>query len=228
MSFNEFLSLPHGEIGLFTSGPKSSDVPAVIVLQEIFGVNDNIRSTVEHLAGEGFYSVAPDLFWRSAPGIDLNPDDPESRDKAMQLSQGYDAGSGLEDIRALVAQLRKTHSKIGLIGYCLGGRMAFLSWLNLELDAVVSYYGVNLVPLLADCKNQNRPFMVHLGKEDHLNPPEAQAAILEALGSKANVSLNIYPEVGHAFARRNASSYVAKAAVQADTATLKFLRENLM
>jgi len=227
MTFTGSLSLSNGDMGLFSRGPEASDIPAVIVLQEIFGVNANIRSTVEYWAGQGFYSVAPDLFWRTSPGIDLNPDDPESRGKAMQLSQAYDASAGLDDLRALAAHLRQTHRKVALVGYCLGGRMAFLSWLNLELDAVVSYYGVNLVPLLGDAANQDRPLMMHLGKEDPLNPPEAQSAISEALNSKANVSLNIYPEVGHAFARTNANSYVAHVAEQADAATLRFLRKHI-
>ncbi|KAA5839810.1 dienelactone hydrolase family protein [Pseudomonas chlororaphis] len=227
MTLNGSLSVADGDMGLFCRGAESSDIPAVIVLQEIFGVNANVRSTVEYWAGQGFYSVAPDLFWRDAPGVDLNPDEPESRGKAMQLSQGYDANAGLEDIRKLVAHLRQTHSKVALVGYCLGGRMAFLSWLNLELDAVVSYYGVNLVPLLGDAANQGRPLLMHLGKEDPLNPYEAQLAISEALSSRVNVSLNIYPEVGHAFARTNANSYVAHAAEKADAATLSFLRRLL-
>ena len=229
MNFNDYLALPDGTMSLYTNGFESLHGPAMIVLQEIFGVNSNIRKTVDRLAGKGYRAVAPDLFWRQRPGVDLNPADAEDRAVAMSLAQAYreSLAAGIADLVALVAKLRVKHSKIGLVGYCLGGRVAFQGWLSLDVDAVVSYYGVGIDTLLGDIPAGRSPLLMHLGAEDPLNPPAVQVAIVAALAGRDEARVDIHPGVGHAFARIDGASYVADAAERADAATFEFLSTHL-
>jgi carboxymethylenebutenolidase len=229
MQFNEFLTLDDGTLGLYVQGSKSPDVGAVVVLQEIFGVNATIRSTVDNFAKLGFRAVAPDLYWRQRAGIELSPDIPDSRPVAMELSRRYrdEFDTNLIDSAALVTDLRKTHRKVAVIGYCLGGQVAFHSWLTLGLDAVVSYYGVGIDKVLDQVTDQRTPLLMHMGADDVLNPPDVQASISAALSGRQHVTVQIYPNVGHAFARQNSQAYVSEAATQADRATCRFLEKHM-
>ncbi|AJW99420.1 dienelactone hydrolase family protein [Burkholderia gladioli pv. gladioli] len=229
MQFNASLSVPDGNIGLYTKGRAGEDVGAVVVLQEIFGVNANIRSTVDRLAGLGYRAIAPDLYWRQRAGVDLAADDPDNREQAMMLAQRYREAIGINmaDLAALVSHLRTIHRKVGVVGYCLGGRLAFQSWLQFNVDAVVSYYGVGIENLLSEISDQRTPLLLHMGAEDPLNPPAAQNAIAEAVDGLPNATMETYPGVGHAFARLNGASYVASAATRADASTFSFLAKHL-
>lgn len=229
MSFNDVVKLSDGEMQCYAAGCQDDGTPAVIVLQEIFGVNANIRSTVDRLATAGFRVVAPDLFWRLRPGVEIDPEHPDARAEAMQLAQRYGENIelGIQDLGSLVAKLREQHRTVGIVGYCLGGRLSFLSWLRLDIDAAVSYYGVGLAPLLEDMVTPEKPLLMHLGKDDPLNPPEVQAKICRYLNRVPLADVRIYEGVGHAFARLGSSSYVAAAAEPADEATHLFLHGHL-
>lgn len=229
MTFNEAVNLPDGAMGCYANGEVASNDAVVIVLQEIFGVNPNIRAIVDRFGSVGFRAVAPDLFWRQHPGVSLDPENAADRVEAMRLAQVYgeDIDRGLSDLRELVAKLRTQHKKIGVVGYCLGGRVSFLSWLKLDVDAAVSYYGVGLAPLLEGMTAPAVPLLMHIGQDDPLNPPAVQSAISARLGSESQVDLRFYEGVGHAFARLGASSYVPTAAEPADEATTTFLRARL-
>lgn len=229
MSFNESYDVADGRIGCHAGGPQTPDTPAVLLLQEIFGVNANIRRTVERLAGEGFRAVAPDIYWRQASGIDLDPDAPDARERAMALAGSYQQtlDQGMDDLRRIVEALRSKHRRVGVLGYCLGGKLAFLGWLRLDVDAAVSYYGVGMAAFLGEVRQQQTPLLMHLGQDDPLNPPPVVAQIGAALAPHSNVEVISHAGVGHAFARLGASSYVADAAQRADAATLAFLRRHL-
>lgn len=229
MNFNESLSVTDGNIGLYAQGNIDRDVGAVIVLQEIFGVNANIRSTVDRFAEHGFHAVAPDLYWRQRAGVDLAPDVPDNRTEAMALAQGYreSIDINMADLAALVSHLRITHRKVAVVGYCLGGRIAFESWLRFDIDAVVSYYGVGIENLLGEVANQITPLLLHMGAEDPLNPPDVQRAIAEAIADLPDTTMEVYAGVGHAFARLNGASYVAAAATRADASTFSFLARHM-
>jgi carboxymethylenebutenolidase len=229
MLFNDSYATRDGSIGCHAAGPDAYDTPAVLVLHEIFGVNANIRKTVDRLGKMGYRAVAPDLFWRQRPGIDLDPDVLEDREEASTLLQRYlaDFSLAIDDLHDAVAHLRKHHRKVAVLGYCLGGKMAFVSWLTCDVDAVVSFYGVGLAALTPQVHRQRTPLLMHLGKEDPLNPPETVDAIRAALSGLDNARIHSYDDVGHAFARLGAASYVAKAAEQADSETFAFLNTHL-
>ncbi|MNR28874.1 Carboxymethylenebutenolidase [compost metagenome] len=147
----------------------------------------------------------------------------------MALMAGYEQtlDQGMDDLRRIVETLRAKHRRVGVLGYCLGGKLAFLSWLRLDVDAVVSYYGVGMTAFTNEVDGQQAPLLMHLGKDDPLNPPPAVAQIAAALAPLPNTEIVSHEGVGHAFARLGGNSYVAAAAQQAEAATLAFLQRNL-
>lgn len=229
MNLPILIERPDGAIGAYVREPANPTRTAVLVLQEIFGVNANVRRITDRLAEQGYHAVAPDLFWRLKPGVDLNPDMSESRTEAVALNEAYgrDAERGLEDLKAIVKFLRTKFDKVGVVGYCLGGRMSLLTWLHAGVDAAVVYYGVGMAPHLAQAALPSSPLLMHLGASDPLNPPEAQQAIAAGLKEAASATLHIHADVGHAFARLGAASYVAAAAEVADSETQAFLKQHL-
>lgn len=228
MNLNASFDLPDGTVGAYQRGPAAADAPAVLVLQEIFGVNGNMRRIVDRFAEQGFHAVAPDLFWRQQPGIDLDPEQPESHERAMALMNGYVGDArNLDDLKHIVASLRKQHRKVGVVGYCLGGRMSLICWLHAEVDAAVVYYGVYMTAAMNDATLPATPLLMHLGATDPLNPPEEQQKVAERLGQATSARLHIHEGVGHAFARSGGSTYAAQAAEPAERETIAFLKTHL-
>lgn len=141
----------------------------------------------------------------------------------MTLSKALDMGEAVADLGLLVAAQRSLGRKVGIVGYCLGGRLAFLAWLRLPIDAAVSYYGVGLGADLDEVRPQRAPLLLHIGGTDPLCLPEARHRIPSALGGAENVHTEIYPDQGHAFARRGGDTYDGVAAAMADTRTAALL-----
>lgn len=229
MTLPSLIEHPDGTMGAYVREPAGTAHAAVLVLHEIFGVNANVRRIVDRFAAQGYHAVAPDLFWRLRPGVDLDPDDPASRTEAMALNDAYglDAERHLGDLQALVRSLRAVHDQVAVVGYCLGGRMALLGWLHAGVDAAVVYYGVGMAQPLAEAALPASPLLMHLGATDPLNPPPVQQAIAARLQAAPAATLHVHDGVGHAFARLGAGSYVAAAAEVADRETEAFLRRHL-
>lgn len=209
--------------------PRTAGV--VVVLQEIFGVNANIRAIADDLAAAGHVAVAPDLFWRQEPGVVLDPSQPDDRERATALMKGLDVDSAVRDAASALGQAGAATGTAGpssAVGYCLGGKIAFLLAARTPLDVAVSYYGVGIQGVLAEAPAITGRLLLHIAGEDHLCPPEAQAAIaagVAGLGGRAAVLT--YPGVGHAFARRGGAGFDAASAARADAATLAALAATL-
>jgi len=220
-----------GTMGCYMAVPSKPNGSVLVVLQEIFGINPYIRSVVDGFAEEGFVSIAPDLFWRQQPGVQLDPSSEADRERATMLMKGLDTDLAVADAgRALAFARGQVNEAAPLfaVGYCLGGKLAFLLAAAERVDAAVSYYGVGIHTVLDQAKGITRQVLLHVAEEDHLCPPQAQADIvtgLAPLGERARIIL--YPGVGHAFARRGGASFNESAARKADQATLAFLRERL-
>jgi carboxymethylenebutenolidase len=215
-SFSAYLAVP--------SAPAR---PAVVLLQEIFGINANMRGIADEYAAEGYIAIAPDLFWRQRPGVQLDPNKPEDREIAMSLMNGLDQTRAVDDALLAATHVRSLPAfagKMGAVGYCLGGKLAYLLAMRSGIDAAVSYYGVGIHGALDQASGLKCRILLHIGGKDPLCPPEAQAAIKQALTPLGNrVSIMDYPEAGHAFARRGSASYDETAARRADEATHQFL-----
>lgn len=209
--------------------PPAGRGPGLVVEQEIFGINENVRVVCEEYAQQGFVTLAPDLFWRMEPGIDLDYSE-KGWARAFECFQKFDVDGGVKDIAATIKALRarpECSGKVGCIGYCLGGKLAYLTSARTDCDASVGYYGVQIESLLDEKDKIKKPLMLHIAELDKFVPPEAQAKVKDGLKAMANVEIHSYPGVDHAFARHKGDSYDNASAELANSRTLAFLKKHL-
>lgn len=216
-TFNCYVEYPS------TPGPH----PVVIVIQEIFGINEGMRSIVRNYALKGYIAVAPDLFWRAEPGVQLSEADFQ---KGMALYQSFDVEKGVQDIAATIAAARTlegSNGKVGVTGYCLGGLLTYLAAARTDGDAFAAYYGGGTDNFLAEAANITKPVLFHLAGADAYIPPPAQEAIRATLEAKPDTEVYVYPGRDHAFARPNGSSHHAADATLANSRTDAFFLKHL-
>jgi len=221
---------PDGSFGGYLASPAAGHGPGVVVIQEIFGVNDVVRHICEQHAARGRFAFAPDLFWRLEPGVQLTDKTQEDWGKAFSLMQRFDVDKGVVDIQASIGHLRKVpgcSGKVGTVGYCLGGQLAFLAGTRTDSNANAGYYGVNLQNRLNEASKIKKPLMLHIAAKDAYCPPEAQKQIVEGLKGNPLVSIHVYPEMNHAFAREGGEHYDKACADLANTRTDTFFRQHL-
>ena len=220
-----------GTFGAYIARPKMLPAPAVVVLHEVFGVNADIRRHCDELAEEGFLAVAPDLFWRIEPDIDLSVTSQPDWDHAVRLYQAFDRDAGARDIKDAVdavAKLPECNGKVALLGYCLGGLMTFLAAERFNVAAAVAFHGAETEKYLGDAGRLHTPLLMHLAEEDEFMPKAAQAEIKAVLAGKPNVTVFSYPGQAHAFSRHHGAHYNAEAAALANRRTREFLHQHLM
>jgi len=216
-----------GEFDGYLALPASGYGPGIVVLQEIFGINQYLRDVAEWYAAHGFVALVPDLFWRIQPGIELT-DKGDDWKRAVELYQQLDEAKAVEDSAATLELLRKhpaCSGRVGAVGFCLGGNLAYLLSVRHKPDAAVGYYGVSIEKSLDEATNLNSPLMLHIAGLDKFCPPEAQAQIHAALDAKATI--HDYTQADHAFARTGGEHYDAAAAELANLRTLEFFVTNL-
>jgi carboxymethylenebutenolidase len=221
---------PDGNFGAYLASPASGHGPGVVVIQEIFGVNHIVREICDAHAARGRFALAPDLFWRLEPGVQITDKSQEEWAKALGLMQRFDADKGVADIQTSIDYLRKVPGvtgKVGTVGYCLGGRLAYLASTRTNTDASVGYYGVYIQAGLEEAKNIKKPLMLHIAGKDQFTPPEAQKQITDALKGNPLVTIHVYPEMDHAFAREGGEHYDKANADLANTRTDTFFRQHL-
>jgi len=219
-----------GAFGAYIARPKALPAPAVVVLQELFGVNADIRKTCDELAEQALIAVAPDLFWRQEPGVDLSVTSEADWQHGLRLYQAYDRDAGARDAKDTVdavAKLPGCTGKVAILGYCLGGLMTFLTAVRYGVDAAVAYHGADTEKYLGEIDGLHAPMLMHLAEEDEFISKAAQAEIKAALASKPNATVYSYPGQHHAFARHNGTHYNAAAAALANERTSEFLRQKL-
>jgi carboxymethylenebutenolidase len=219
-----------GEFGAYIALPDTTPAPGIVVAQEIFGVNQVMRDTCDWLAGQGYVAACPDLFWRIEPGIQLTDKTEAEWARAFELFNLFDVDKGIEDMKKTLAQLRgheACNGRAGTIGYCLGGKIAYLMATRSDADCNVSYYGVGLDELLGEAWQIRKPLLMHMASKDQFVPPEAQQKIKAALGDHGQISLHVYDGQDHAFARVGGEHHDAAAATLANGRTLAFLKEHL-
>ena len=218
--------------GTFTAHcarPDGTPRAAIVVIQEIFGVNAGIRRKCDRLAAEGYLALAPDLFWRIEPGVELDPDIEAEFQQALELMGRFDQDQGVADIEATIRFARHTlgAEKVGVVGYCFGGRLAYMVAARTDADASVGYYAVGIPELLREKHAIANPLMLHLAGADHFVPPEAQAAMHEGLGDHPKVTLHDYPGLDHGFATEIGDRRNEEGARLADSRTAAFFAEHL-
>src|SRR6185437_4136123 len=219
-----------GSFSGYLATPKSGKGPGILVIQEIFGVNKVMRDIADGFAAQGYAALCPDLFWRQEPGIQITDQTKEEWARAFQLYQGFDEAKGVDDLKATLAHLRKLPActgKVGAVGYCLGGKLAYLMAARSDAECSVGYYGVGIDKALDEAGKIARPLLLHIAEQDEYCPPAAQQAIKAALGKNARVTIHSYPGVDHAFARNGGEHYDKAAAESANKRTADFFKQHL-
>lgn len=219
---------PDGTFSGYLATPASGTGPGIVVIQEIFGVNKVMRDICDDLAAQGFVALAPDLFWRIEPGIDITDQTDAEWAKAFDLFGKFKSDTGIIDIKATIDALRPlTNGKVGAVGYCLGGLMAYLTACHTNIDASVGFYGVAINTRLADASGIKKPLMLHIAGKDEFVNPDAQKEMHAGLGTNALATLHDYPDCDHAFARVGGKHYDKEAATDANARTLAFFKKHL-
>jgi carboxymethylenebutenolidase len=219
-----------GEFSAYVAQPTKLPAPVVVVLHEVFGVNEDIRQTCRELADKGFIAIAPELFWRQEREVDLNTWSDEERKKGLALYTAYDRDTGVRDVIATVRaaeQLQGATGKVGVMGFCLGGLMTYLTAARHHLDAGVAYHGGDTESYLDEAQAIAAPLLMHLAEEDEYISKDAQARIKAALGSVSSATVYSYASQNHAFARHTGLHYNAEAAALANGRTVAFLAVHL-
>ena len=220
-----------GAFSAYVARPTQAPAAAVVVIQEIFGVNQVMREITDGLAGQGFLAVCPDLFWRIEPGIQLTDQSEAEWQRAFGLFNAFDVDAGVNDIAATISTIREDPGctgKVGAVGFCLGGLLAYLTATRTDADASVAYYGVGIDGRLAEADKLTRPLLMHIAEEDGFVPKEAQALIINGLKDNRLVELHTYPGRDHGFARTGGQHYDAAAAALAGQRSLDFFRKTLV
>lgn len=222
------INVQDGPFDAYVAKPASGEGPAIIVIQEIFGVNPWIREVADRYAAQGYVAVAPDLFWRIRPGIELNDRDPGELKQAFDLFGQFDVAKGVEDIQATIDAARvMSTGKVGAVGFCMGGLLAYLTACRTDADAVSSYYGVAIDNFLGEAANIKKPTLVHIAGEDKFVSKEAQEKINKGLASHAGVTVYNYAGQEHAFARDRGEHYDAASAKLANQRTEDLFKKNI-
>jgi len=218
-----------GSFDCYLARPAAAPRAAVVVIQEIFGVNAGIRHKCDRLAEDGYLALAPDLFWRVEPNVELDPDVPEQFHKALGLMGQFDQDQGVADIEATIKYARSLEgcTKVGAVGYCLGGRLAFMTAARTDVDASVGYYAVGIDNLLREKHAIARPLMLHIAGGDHFVGPEIQQAMHQGLDDHPKVTLCDYPGLDHGFATEIGARRNEEGARLADERTAEFFAEHL-
>ncbi len=219
-----------GAFQAYVAMPAKTPAPGLVVIQEIFGVNKVMRELTESFAAQGYLAICPDIFWRIEPGVDITDQSEAEWQKAFDLFGKFDVDQGVQDLTATLAHVRsmaESTGKAGSVGYCLGGKLAYLMAARSDADANVSYYGVGLDALIGEADSISAPYLCHVAEKDGFVPPEAQAKFIPVLERHPKATVHVYAGQDHAFARVGGKHYDKAAADLANGRTRDFLAANL-
>jgi len=220
-----------GESGRFAAWqarPEGQAKAAVVVIQEIFGVNPGIRRKADDWAAKGYLAIAPDMFWRFAPRFEADPDIKAELDEAMELRGRFDLDASARDVEAAIRYARgQGAEKVGVVGFCAGGSVAYLAATRTDADASVGYYGRQIADYLGEAHAIARPLLLHFGDADPSIPKEMRDKVRLALGGNPRVTIHDYAGAGHGFAATSGKRRNPEAAALADQRTEEFFAEHL-
>ncbi|VVE72396.1 carboxymethylenebutenolidase [Pandoraea captiosa] len=219
-TFDAYLALP-------PTG-KTANAQGVVLVQEIFGVNEHIRGVADQYAADGYVVLAPDIFWRAAPRIELGYAG-EDLSRAMELRKSVDVEKAVQDVGATVKVLRSkldTGANVAAIGYCFGGLLSYLSAARGQVDAAVPYYGGGIHNYLSEAANLNVPTQFHYGALDSHITPDIVTQVSDAVKSRPNTEVFVYPQADHGFNCWARGSYHQPSAALAHGRALEFLAKS--
>lgn len=218
-----------GSFPAYVARPQSRARGAIIVIQEVFGVNPGIRKKADQWASLGYLAVAPEVFWRQAEGISLDADVEAEFQQAIQHMMKHDFDLGIQDVEATIHWIRRDQgvAKVGLVGYCMGGKVAYEAATRTDVDASVGYYGVGIDQMLGEKHAIANPLLLHIPTADHFVGPEAQKAMHEGLDDHPKVTLYDYPGLDHGFAAEEGKRTDPDGKKLADQRTEAFFKQHI-
>ena len=210
--------------------PASGKGPGVVIGQEIFGVNANMRAVADFYAEEGYVALVPDLFWRLQPGIDLGYTEADFT-QAIDLFQRLDVDKAVTDIDASFNALRALPevegTGLGYVGFCMGGKLAWLTATRTDVACAVGYYGMGIEHLLHESENLKGRLVLHFAENDGYCDASARAQISQHLAGNDKAEVYVYPGVDHAFARAGSSHYDKPASLMAHERSIAALKREI-
>lgn len=218
-----------GTFGAYLAVPHVGKGAGIVLIQEIFGVNEHIRSVAEQYAADGYVVLVPDLFWRTAPRIELKYEGADQQ-RAYEIYQSLDHAKVMSDIGLTAKVLRalpEVEGKVAAVGYCLGGLLTYKAAADGLVDVAVAYYGGGIQGQLGRAADITIPLQMHFGGADGNIPADAVKNIAETFENNEKVEIHVYPGADHGFNCSHRGSYNQRAATQAHGNTLIFLSENL-
>jgi len=219
-----------GKFNCHVEKPGKAATAAVIIVQEIFGITNWLKSAAEWYASNGFLAVVPDLFWRLEPGLNLNDRNDKDLQKAFKYYGEFNKDKGIDDLKAVLKAVRGMKvgdGQVGCSGYCLGGLMTYLMAARSDVDVSVAYYGGGIDEYLSEAHNIKKPIMMQFAEDDKHITKEKQDKIKNQLGGNPLVTIHTYPHTDHAFCRVGGENYNMKSAEQANSRTLEFFKSHL-
>jgi carboxymethylenebutenolidase len=228
MTFTTRIDGADGQFGAYIAKPSQPNGAALVVIQEIFGVNDVMRKFADHYAALGYIAIVPDLFWRIEPGISITDNTPEDMSKAFEYYGKFNVDSGIKDIQATIDYARTLAAKVGSVGYCLGGLLAYLTSCRTTVDASVSFYGVSIDTHIAEAAKITQPLLLHVASEDKFVSKDAQVVIGETAKDNTAMTLHVYEGLDHAFARPGGEHFDVSGAALANDRTAEFFKKALL
>ncbi|MBK5351407.1 dienelactone hydrolase family protein [Pseudomonas sp. TH41] len=214
-----------GKFGAYLAIPHTQKGPGIVLIQEIFGVNEHIRSVAEQYAADGYLVIAPDLFWRNGHRIELGYDEAGWK-RAVELMNATDIKKAQTDIELAIDALKAQpglDGGIASIGYCFGGLLSYHTAANGLVDVAIAYYGGGIQNYLDRADEIEVPLLMHFGEQDSHISLEAVEKIAERFDTNDNVEIVVYPEAEHGFNCSHRDSYNQRAAAEAHGNTLIFL-----
>ena len=216
--------------GAYLAKSSTKNAPVLIVIQEIFGVNAGMRTMCDAWAQQGYHAICPDLFWRQKPGIDITDKSEAEWQQAFELFNGFDVELGMKDLISTVAVARSlpgANRKVGSIGFCLGGKLAFLMATRSDADCNISYYGVGLMELLGELPAIKHPLLLHFAENDKFTDADSLQTIQTACVKNPLIEQHLYKGIQHAFARVDGGTRDDAAAELANERSAGFLKKCL-
>ena len=218
-------------MGGYCARPQHQPAGGVIIIQEIFGVNNAMRLVCDDFAAQGYLALAPDLFWRIEPGIEL-PYTDNGRSIAFGHWQTFDYEAGVKDVISACEYLKKQepcNGRLALVGFCLGGQLGMLTASRFNVEAVISFYGVRPLEYLDLFGTLSCPLQFHAGNNDQHVPMDVIEQIQEKATEKADADVFVYEGAGHGFFNkvRTGEAYHPEAAELANSRALDLLAKTL-
>jgi carboxymethylenebutenolidase len=223
------ISINDGFFDAYVSLPPEGSGPGILLIQEIFGVNSHMRDVADRLAAAGFIVMVPDLFWRMKPGLELGYEGADF-DKALGYFQQFDEDKGMADLKEAASALRdhkKCTGRVGIMGFCLGGKLAFRLGSQFNFNAAVSYYPVSIEKHLDEAARLRCETIIHFAELDQFVPLATYEKIAETLKEKANIHIYMYKGVDHGFNCDARGAYNKEAADLAWSRSLEILNKEL-